>query len=73
MAEKHRSQLQDRQRKVEEFQAGVDRLEEEEIEVEFSDIEKDIAELEMQDMDIDIFVEPGGEAPEIEAEDPEWS
>lgn len=73
MAEKHRSQLQDRQRKVEEFQAGVDRMEEEEIEIEFSDIEKDVAELEMQDTDVDIFVEPEAETPEIEAEDSEWS
>lgn len=70
MAEQHRSQLRDRQRKVEEFQSGVDRMEEEDIEIDFSDIEKDVAELEMQDMDVELFVEP--EAPEIEAEEPEW-
>jgi hypothetical protein len=70
MAEKYRSQLQKRQRKVEEFEAGVDRMEEEEVEIDFSDIEKDIAELEMQDMDVEFYFDD--QTPEMEAEEPEW-
>jgi len=71
MVEEHRSTLHDRQMMVEDFKEDVNRMEDEEIEIDFSDIEKDVAELEMQDLDVEFFVEPDAEAPELEG-DAEW-
>lgn len=73
-AQRHSQVLRKRKMMVDQFQNNVERTDED-VEIDFSDIEKDVAELEMQDMeDIDIFMqgEEGlEEVPEVNSE--EWS
>lgn len=73
-AEQHSQVLRKRKMMVDQFQNNVERTDED-VEIDFSDIEKDVAELEMQDMgDIDIFIEGEEELEEVpEAESEEWS
>lgn len=73
-AQRHSQVLRKRKMMVDQFRNNVERTEED-VEIDFSDIEKDVAELEMQDIeDIDIFIEGEEgleEVPEVNSE--EWS
>jgi len=63
-AQQHSQVLRKRKMTVNQFRDSVARTDEE-VEIDFSDIEKDVAELEMQDMeDFDVYVEQEGEIPE---------
>lgn len=72
-AQRHSQVMRERKMMVEQFQKGVARTEED-VEIDFSDIEKDVAELEMQDFDV--YFEDGVES-EIPEQTPEtgedWS
>jgi hypothetical protein len=70
MAEEHRETLRRREMNVEALQDGVDKMEDDEVEISFHDIEKDVAELEMQDLDI--TVEGGNEAEIVSSVDSDW-
>jgi len=70
-AQQRSSKLRKRRMMVEQFKHNTANSMED-IELDFSDIEKDVAELEMEGMeDVDIFVEGQPKQPEIEAET-EW-
>jgi hypothetical protein len=75
-AQHHSQVLRKRKMNVDQFQKGVSRTDED-VEIDFSDIEKDVQELEMQDMgDIDIFIEGEGELEQPKPETgtgEEWS
>lgn len=58
-SEKYQQFLNQRQMTVEQFRNAVDRMDED-VEVDFSDIEKDVQELEMQDVEV-FFEEEGGQ------------
>jgi hypothetical protein len=74
-AQRHSQVLRKRKMMVDQFRNNVERTEED-VEIDFSDIEKDVAELEMQDMeDIDIYIEGEEELeqPVPETDSEEWS
>ena len=54
IAEEHRETLRRREMNVDALQDGVDRMEDDEVDINLRDIEKDVAELEMQDVSITV-------------------
>jgi len=66
--------MQEREMKVKQFEQSMDRMEEDEVELDFNDIDRDIAELQMQDVEFDVKVENQPEMPEPVTETGEdWS
>jgi hypothetical protein len=55
-----------REMTVDQYEKALNRMDDDEVEIDFSDIEKDIAELEMND--VEIFVEDEAEEPAIKPE-----
>jgi hypothetical protein len=52
VAEEHSQDMMERQMTVEEFKSGLETIEEDDVQIDFSDIEKDVAELEMENVEI---------------------
>jgi len=73
-AEVMEQMMQERQMKVKQFEESMERMEEDDVELDFNDIDRDIAELQMQDVEFDVEVQDQPEMPEAVPETGEdWS
>lgn len=59
LSEEYRETVMERQQKVEELQKGINSVGDEDVEIDFSDIEKDVRELEMSDVQFEIEADDG--------------